>query len=75
MVTGTPGPTGRYVICPWSETKHGVVAKQVELSDNGNLWCRCVCGVRIYAPKGHPLPNMTLEAAIQSGAAIPDEMM
>ena len=74
-VTGRAGPTGRYVICPWSNTTHGLFAKQVDRSDKGNLWFRCVCGFRGYAAKGAKIPTMTREAAMKAGAIIPDEMV
>ena len=74
-VVGRPGPTGRYVFCPWSNTSHGLFAKQVDRSDKGNLWFKCVCGFRGYAPKGSKIPVMTKEAAIKAGALIPDEMV
>ena len=75
-IKSKPGPTGRYVVCPWSNTPgvHNVLAKQVQRSEKGVLWFRCVCGFRGYAPKGHPLPPGTKKDMLASGAIIPDEM-
>jgi hypothetical protein len=75
IVVGKVGPTGRYVFCPYSNTTHGLFAKQVTRSKNGNLWFRCVCGLRGYAPSGAPVPKMTRDAALKAGALIPDEMI
>lgn len=68
-------PTGRYWICPQSHTKHGLFAKQVQRSPKGVLYAFCVCGFRMFAAKGDPVPKMTREAAIKAGALIPDEMV
>jgi len=67
--------TGRYWICPQSNTKHGLFAKQVSRSEKNVLYAFCVCGFRMFAAKGDPLPKMTRDAALKVGAMIPDEMM
>ncbi len=73
-VIGKVGLTGRYVYCPNSGSGHSLFAKQVMRSEKGILWFRCVCNFRGYFAKGSPLPLMTRESAIASGASIPDEM-
>lgn len=67
--------TGRYWICPQSHTKHGLFAKQVTMSQNGVLYAFCVCGFRMFAAKGDPLPKMDRKAVTEAGALIPDELM
>lgn len=71
------GGTGRYVDCPLNGLKHAPFAKQVERSDKGNLWFRCVCGFRGYFTKDveEALNRMmTKQQAIATGRLIPDEL-
>jgi hypothetical protein len=67
--------TGFYVFCPYSEQKggHALFAIQVHRKEStGNLWCKCVCGIRIHIDHGR-LPGMTKAQAVKRGALLPLE--
>jgi hypothetical protein len=66
--------TGRFVFCPYSNQgpqSHGMFAIEVmKKEETGNLWTRCVCGVRIQIDHGR-LPAMTKQTAHKAGAIFP----
>jgi hypothetical protein len=63
--------TGRFVFCPHSNQHHPLFALEVvQKIETGNLWVKCLCGIRIHFDN-NKLPTMTKEQAVKAGAMLP----